>query len=120
MIGYNFPDMRALQQSWSRTMTSMVWGQWFMLDTGLQAAQTVLASAATVPPAGATRSRGGAEAASRPQELVKLAVERIGKGLAPPREIYQTPYRNQIDWSRFPDWARPTDPEMFEGSSHEG
>jgi len=52
--------------------------------------------------------------------LVKLAVERIGKGLAPPREIYQTPYRNQIDWSRFPDWARPTDPEMFEGSSHEG
>ena len=37
-----------------------------------------------------------------------------------PREVYQAPYRNLIDWSRFPDWARPSDPEMFEGSGHEG
>ena len=102
-------------------MTSFVWGQWFMLDTGLHAAQTVLASAAAVPPAEKTKPRGVAEAArAGPQELGRLAAERMGKGLAPPREIYQTPYRNQIDWSKFPDWARPTDPELFEGSGHEG
>ena len=34
--------------------------------------------------------------------------------------IYQMPYRNRIDWSEFPDWARPSDPEMFEGTGHEG
>ena len=22
--------------------------------------------------------------------------------------------------ARFPDWARPSDPELFEGSAHEG
>jgi hypothetical protein len=54
------------------------------------------------------------------EKLKRLAAERISQGLAPPREIYQVPYRSHIDWTTFPDWARPSDPEMYEGCSHEG
>jgi hypothetical protein len=55
-----------------------------------------------------------------PEELIRLAEERMRNGLAPPREVYRSPCRDRIDWSRFPDWARPSDPELFEGSGHEG
>jgi hypothetical protein len=44
----------------------------------------------------------------------------MSKGFAPPREVYLAPYRNQIDWTQFPDWARPSDPDLFEDCSHEG
>ncbi len=55
-----------------------------------------------------------------PKEVEKVARERIEKGYAPPAEIYLSPIREQIDWSNFPLWARPSDPELFEGSAHEG
>jgi hypothetical protein len=54
------------------------------------------------------------------ETLKRLAAERIRQGFAPPREIYQVQYRRAIDWTTFPEWARPSDPEMFEGSCHEG
>ncbi len=47
--------------------------------------------------------------------LEQCAVERLRQGLAPPREIYQLPHRNRLDWSALPDWARRCDPELFEG-----
>ena len=50
--------------------------------------------------------------------LVEMATLRVKQGLAPPRQIYQVHYRHQIDWSQFPSWARPSDPEMFD--CHEG
>jgi len=105
-----FNQMEALSHSWLCTMTSMVWGNWLMLDTGFQTTQTVLAGAAPV----AGGAAGGTEG------LISLALERTKKGLAPPREVYLAPLRNQIDWAAFPDWARPSDPELFEGCSHEG
>ncbi len=40
--------------------------------------------------------------------------------LAPPRELYDVKFREQIDWLRFPSWARPSDPEAYTGCSHEG
>jgi hypothetical protein len=52
--------------------------------------------------------------------LLKLAVRRIRQGLAPPPEIYRIEYRRRIDWLRFPGWARPVDPELFDGCCHEG
>jgi hypothetical protein len=107
MNGSMFAGLDAFGQCWSRTMMSMVWGQWLMLDTGLQATQTVLASATP-------RLGGGAG------ELVVTALERAKKGLPPPHEVYQSPYREQIDWSVFPAWARPSDPTLFEGCTHEG
>ncbi len=95
-------------ESLSRTVNSMIWGQWLLLDTGFRATQTVLAAAAPVAE-GATV--GG---------LITQALERMKKGLPPPREIYLAPYRDQIDWAAFPDWARPSDPDLFEGCTHEG
>jgi hypothetical protein len=69
---------------------------------------------------GGAAATGARPAADDLEKLERLAAERIGRGLAPPREIYQLPYRTRIDWTRFPEWARPSDPEMFEGSGHEG
>jgi hypothetical protein len=99
----------------------VVRGQWSLLDSGLQAVQAVLASAPDISTTEATRHRQAAEAAGvGVEELMQLALERTSKGLSPPKQIYEVPYRNRIDWSRFPEWARPSDPEMFEGSCHEG
>ena len=54
------------------------------------------------------------------RELLKLAMTRVQRGLAPPPELYRVRDRSLIDWSVFPEWARPIDPEVFEGCSHEG
>jgi hypothetical protein len=54
------------------------------------------------------------------QALIKLAQQRMRQGLAPPPQIYRIEYRNRIDWSQFPDWARPIDPQLFDGCCHEG
>jgi hypothetical protein len=54
------------------------------------------------------------------RQLEREADERVKRGLAPPKEIYGIPFRDRIDWSRFPEWARPSDPEVFEGCGHEG
>lgn len=99
--------VKAFGQSWSRTVTSLAWGQWFLLDTGLRAAETVLGAASAGP-------RGD------PDKLIEHARERLRKGLAPPPEIYRAPYRDRIDWAQFPDWARPSDPELFGECPHEG
>jgi hypothetical protein len=84
-----------------------------VVDTGLRAARAVFAAAAPSPPAPKPAKTGT-------EDLIAVAVARMKKGLAPPREIYQTPYRDRINWSEFPEWARPCDPELFEGSGHEG
>ena len=46
--------------------------------------------------------------------------ERLSQGLAPPAEIYHVQNRNKIDWARIPEWARPLDPDLFDGCVHEG
>jgi hypothetical protein len=51
---------------------------------------------------------------------MRRATERVQAGLPPPRAIYDTQNRGRIDWSSFPEWARPSDPELFEGTQHEG
>jgi hypothetical protein len=104
-------NLKVLGECWSGTVTGLVWGQWLLLDTGLRATEKVLKAAS---PAAAD------DPADATQRLIQRASERIRRGLAPPREIYQVPYRDRIDWGQFPDWARPSDPEAFEGSAHEG
>jgi len=54
-----------------------------------------------------------------PDSLEQVTAERVKKGLAPPREIYDVRNRGRIDWDSIPEWARPSDPEMFQGA-HEG
>ena len=76
---------------------------------GTAAAERVSSIPAVVPPATA-----------RTQSVVEEAIECLKNGLAPPREIYDIRNRQRVDWSQLPSWARPTDPEMFEGCAHEG
>jgi hypothetical protein len=54
------------------------------------------------------------------EALIKLAEQRIHQGFAPPPEIYRVEYRRRIDWLKLSDWARPVDPQLFEGCCHEG
>jgi hypothetical protein len=54
------------------------------------------------------------------EELIALAEELVAKGFSPPPQIYRVEYRRRIDWSKFPVWARPLDPDIFEGCCHEG
>jgi hypothetical protein len=67
-----------------------------------------------------TSSDVGGLASVRGKALIKLAGERISQGLAPPPEIYRIEYRRYIDWSEFPTWAQPIDPQVFDGCCHEG
>ena len=101
------PDLCAY---WSRAFASLVWNQWKMLDAQYEAGIELL---------GAVRGEA-AGTASALETLEQYAVERVRKGLPPPREVYEVHNRGRIDWSRFPEWARPTDPEAFEGCAHEG
>jgi len=66
------------------------------------------------------RASTTAQASERKSTLEATALERLQKGLAPPREIYDVQNRGRIDWTRVPEWAQPADPESFEGCGHEG
>jgi hypothetical protein len=108
-----FKNLGEFQQNMSQAITSLVWGQWMLLDTGLRTTQAVLESAAPVPAA-------VPEAGGESNDVIGRAEKRMRQGLAPPREVYDAGNRDRIDWTRYPDWARPCNPELFEGSGHEG
>ena len=55
-----------------------------------------------------------------PEELAEFAMARMRQGLAPPAEIYRLPYRASINWSDFPEWSWPQDPEAYDECCHEG
>jgi hypothetical protein len=106
-------------ETWASALTGMLEFQWWLcqipIKTGMEIMQVFSNAPDVVAPA-AGQSRDAADV----RELEKLAIERARRGLAPPRQIYQAPYRDQIDWSQFPEWARALDPEMFEEVGHEG
>jgi hypothetical protein len=97
-------------ECFSRVVTSVMRTQWELLDARYAASIELLDAVAGRP----------AAPAPAPQDLEQGALERARKGLPPPRHVYEAHNRNQIDWSRFPAWARPIDPEVFEGTAHEG
>lgn len=117
MAEQTFPTLKVLQHYWSRTLLSALRSQWIMLETGLLTARSMVQTATPARTRDVPVSRASTAV---PQDLIGNAVQRMKNGLAPPREIYLAPYRNLIDWSSFPEWARPSDPEMYEGTSHEG
>jgi len=103
--------VQAAYQRWLSAARTLLAKQWELLGAQCLAGFDVVQAALdTQPNPGPTVDV---------RDLERRAAERASKGLAPPREIYQMPYRAQIDWARFPEWARPSDPEMFEGG-HEG
>ena len=104
-----FAPLKAVPECWSRAITSLMWHQWRLLDAQYGAGIDLLGAVA-----------GSPAAPSALETLEQYSLERTRKGLAPPREVYNAQNRGRIDWSRFPEWARPTDPEVFEGCAHEG
>jgi hypothetical protein len=96
--------------------------QWLLLDAQYRAGLKLVAalSPGAVTPTGPEPESAAPRAADDLKEIERRAAERASKGLPPPKEIYEVQNRNRIDWSRFPEWARPVDPEVFEGCGHEG
>jgi hypothetical protein len=114
----------SVYQCWSHTVTGVLACQVELLETQCQVGFKMVEAALHVPDKSEARPGEPVRAAPQTtddfQKLEALALERTSKGFAPPTAIYAVPYRNRIDWSRFPDWARPIDPEVFVGCGHEG
>jgi hypothetical protein len=110
MFDLMFSPWRGAADYWVRAVESWAWTQWRLCDAQYAAGIDLL-DAVAGPPAVRTTSV---------QDLERRALERVRRGLPPPREVYEVHNRGRIDWSRFPEWARPTDPEAFEGCGHEG
>ena len=115
---------RYQRQCWGHLLAAMVRNYEVLLETQCGIAKTVLQTTTEVlkpeqSTTGCTETHGSEMVASH--ELVAEAVERrIGEGLSPPAEAYLVQNREKIDWTRYPGWARPADPDMFNGCSHEG
>jgi hypothetical protein len=120
MIEVPVSSVQEASRCWMRAVAGVVTSQWELLAAQWQAGLKVMAAALGVP--GGVPDAGrppGAGPRAEPQDLERRALERVGQGLPPPPEAYASPARERIDWSRFPIWARPSDPELFVGS-HEG
>ena len=116
MIDEMIANVHFVSRSWSRMTTGLLGGQWAWLDAGFRTADKLLGAGPEPPlPAGAA-----GPAAEGVDDLVSRALDRVGMGKPPPREVYDVKYRDRIDWLRFPLWARPSDPEVFTGCGHEG
>jgi hypothetical protein len=114
------PDsgVQTVCKHWLSAATTLLACQWKLFEVqyaaGLKIMETALGGAAGSGP------QVGTTTADEVRKLEQLAGERVRQGFAPPSEIYQVPYRGQIDWGKLPGWARPSDPELFDGSGHEG
>jgi hypothetical protein len=113
-----------MYQCWSQNVTGVLACQWDLFETqyrvGLKMVEAALRLPGNAEPASEERGGEAPHTADKFHRLESLALERSRKGLAPPRELYGVPYRDRVDWSKFPDWARPINPEVFQDSGHEG
>jgi hypothetical protein len=115
-------SLQTLDLGWSQVIKNLLGCQWKIWDAqyrmGMEIMESVVKSSMTALP----KEQEGTQVKD-PQKLSnleQLAAERMRKGLPPPREIYELPYRERFNWAAYPAWARPTDPELFEDCSHEG
>lgn len=125
MIPYLLSNCEYRYRSLSRAMSDVLRDQWRWLFAqyrfGLDLCYALLGRPAAGPPLSVGTMPAAASAApAAPEGLEQAARERLQQGLAPPRAIYDVQNRGRIDWSTVPDWARPSDPELFEGTGHEG
>ena len=115
---------RYQRRYWGQTLSALFRCYGVVLDAQLAIAQQTLQATADAVGAGTAVAASGEETHSKAGDSVAAIAEaverRVGAGLSPPPEAHLVPYRNKIDWSRYPDWARPADPDMFDGSGHEG
>jgi hypothetical protein len=117
-------ESRIFYSSWWQLVARVLDCQWKLLagqyDINLTLLAAVLQAPTSTPAHPVAQAQATSPRAAGLRRLERYAAERARQGLAPPKEIYQMPYRNRIDWSQFPEWARPSDPELFEGCGHEG
>ena len=113
-----------LYQGWSHIVTNVLAFPWTIWDVQYQINMTIVDSVFGPSTDPGIRSEEPSKAEPKLVEVLpnleQLTAERLRRGLPPPREVYAVPFRDRVNWSEFPAWARPTDPEMFEGCSHEG
>ncbi len=115
MVDRSIADGRDVYRWWSQLVAGAVQRHCQLLDAQWEAGFKILCALANSFPV-----RGGVPVASGSfTDLVHVARERVRAGLPPPREIYEVHNRGRVDWAQFPEWARPSDPELFEGG-HEG
>jgi hypothetical protein len=112
-------------QRLSRALTDMMWNQWKCFfapyQFGTNVWDTMLSRSTPINLLPEKKEEHAVSSDPAAQDTLESRTrERVRKGLAPPREIYDVQNRERIDWSKVPDWARPVDPEAFEGCSHEG
>jgi hypothetical protein len=107
-------------QCWAHTVAGVLTWPLQLLETQCRLGLEIAEAAVRIPGGPQTGPDAGPRVADELRRLEGLAVERAQKGLAPPREIYRAPYRDRVDWSRLPEWARPIDPEVFQDCGHEG
>jgi hypothetical protein len=105
--------------AWCGAFAEVLRAQWAFLDAQYRFGTGALKALLGGPAEGARPGAGPAGASSEAESLEDRARERTQQGLPPPRDVYEAQNRRRVDWSRFPEWARPSDPEMFEGG-HEG
>jgi hypothetical protein len=117
-------DRLILYRYWSQTLADVLAWEWKLFETQYLVGIQFVEAAMRIP----DRSGAGHDKQECAKlqttdgfsNLESLAIERTRMGLAPPREIYEVPNRDRVDWSKFPEWARPIDPEVFQDSGHEG
>jgi hypothetical protein len=120
MVSVLFPNCFNLYQCWSRTVTNLLHHQWEVVNAQYQSSIALFNTLLGVRPGEEPEAGQTQKTTPQGSDLEQRARERVRQGLAPPNEIYQVQNRGRIDWSELPEWARPTDPEMFEGCGHEG
>jgi hypothetical protein len=116
----------------SQAMTEALDYQWRLFDlqyqTGMKLLDRFLVRGAGPPvdkPPARRKPAAESEASfpSSPHELRDIerrALDCARRGAPLPRAVYDVRNRRRIDWSLFPEWARPVDPEAFTGTAHEG
>jgi hypothetical protein len=110
-------DIEWVYKGWVNAATTLLAYQWKLFDAQYETGLKMMEAALGVDPPDKPANE------PPPMDVVQLqrrAVECISQGLAPPKEIYQAPFRGRIDWGKLPEWARPSDPELFDGRGHEG
>lgn len=110
---------QSLYHDLSKAATTLLWCHWKLVDARYEVAARWLDMLREPAP---SEERPVALAAEPPssKEIARQAAQCMRKGLPPPPEIYEVQNRSLIDWAQFPEWARPSDPELFEGCAHEG
>ena len=107
---------------WSHAAAETLTWPWKLFEMQHQVGCKIAESALRIPgePVAADEPSAATSSLNDLPRLEALAFEQARQGHALPKEIYQAPYRDRVDWTRFPDWARPVDPELFEQCGHEG